>query len=113
VARTAVPERERGFGPSPPVALGLVTHASSDTIRTVTAVDRDCLTVMAIDCTVTVTRLSTDVELGHRVGDLISDGAGGHWRVEEIVCEERCLVVSEIEIEIEQPRIAVPELLAA
>ena len=78
---------------------------------TVTAVTRNCLTLVALDRTVTVTRLAEGVESEHRVGDLISDGAEGHWRVEEIALEERCLVVSEVMLEERQA--AVPELLAA
>jgi hypothetical protein len=78
---------------------------------TVRAVSRDCVAVVAIDRTVTVTRLAEGVDLEHRVGDLISDGADGHWRVEEIVLEERFIVVSELMLE-ERHR-AVPELLAA
>jgi hypothetical protein len=67
---------------------------------------------VAIDSTVRVTRLSADVELDHRVGDLISDGADGEWRVEEIALEERRLVVSEVMLTERYVAVA-PELLAA
>jgi hypothetical protein len=67
--------------------------------------------VVASDSTVTVCCLSADIELEHRVGDLISDGADGHWRVEEVGLEERLLVVSEVLLEARY--VAVPELLAA
>jgi hypothetical protein len=68
----------------------------------------NCLTVVAIDGTVTTTRLEAGLELDHRIGDLIPDGAGGSWRVEELVHEQRHLVVSEVAVE---PRLV--ELLAA
>jgi hypothetical protein len=67
--------------------------------------------VVAIDNTVTVLRLSDDVELDHRVGELISDGADGHWHVEAVMLDERCLVVSVVGRE--EPSVTVLELLAA
>ena len=67
--------------------------------------------MVASDGTVIVTRLSVDVELQHRVGDLISDGADGQWRVEEIEFEERHLVVSEVMLEVLS--VDAPLLLAA
>jgi len=74
-------------------------------------VTRNCITVVALDGTVSVASLAAEVELEHRVGDLISDGADGHWRVEEIVFAERCLVVAQVMPE--EPHVALPELLAA
>jgi hypothetical protein len=52
-----------------------------------------------------------DVELQHRVGDLISDDADGQWRVEEIELEERHLVVSEVLLDVLS--VDAPLLLAA
>jgi hypothetical protein len=63
------------------------------------------------DGTVIVSRLSVNVELHHRVGDLISDDGDEQWRVEEIELEERYLVVSEVMLEVR--RMDVPLLLAA
>jgi hypothetical protein len=72
-------------------------------------VTRDCLIVIAADDTITVARLEEDFELDHRVGDLISDGLGGQWLVDEATLEQRCLVLREIMA----GRYVMPELLAA
>jgi hypothetical protein len=64
---------------------------------------------VASDGTVTVTRLASDFELAHRVGDVIRDGTGATWMIEEITAESRCLVVSEFD----EGRPYVVELLAA
>ena len=58
---------------------------------------RECLTIVASDGTVTVTRMASDFELPHRVGDVIRDGTGGAWMIEEITAQSRCLVVSEFD----------------
>lgn len=52
------------------------------------------LTIVDPDGAVTVTRLALEFELHLHVGDLITDEAGGHWRVEEIDVELRNLVVA-------------------
>ena len=71
---------------------------------------RDCLTIVAVDGTVTVARLELEVELWHRIGDVFSD-AGGRWRVHEVELDERCLAIEEIG---EEPvSFSLPELLAA
>jgi hypothetical protein len=57
----------------------------------------NCLTVIAIDGSVTVARLEESLDLEYHVGDVIPSPEGnGHWRVEEVTLEERCLTVSEI-----------------
>jgi hypothetical protein len=59
----------------------------------------NCLTVIAIDGSVTVARLEESLDLEHHVGDVIPGPDGnGHWRVEEVALEERCLMVSEISV---------------
>ncbi len=70
---------------------------------------RDCLTIVATDGTVTVTRLSGGLELAYRVGDAIPDGSGGTWLIEELAIDSRCLVV----FELEERHPYVLELLAA
>ncbi len=55
------------------------------------------LTIVAFDGTVTVTRMASDFELAHRVGDVILDGTGATWMIEEITAESRCFVVSEVD----------------
>jgi hypothetical protein len=57
----------------------------------------ECLTIVVFDRAVTVTRMASDFELAHRVGEVIPDGAGGAWMIEEITAESRCLVVSEFD----------------
>jgi len=74
-------------------------------------VTRNCITFVSFDGTVSVAGLTADVELEHRVGDLIPDADGGHWRVEEIVFDEQSLVVAQVMPD--EPDVVVPELLAA
>ncbi len=61
--------------------------------------DLDCLMVVALDGTVSIDRLAPDFELDHHIGARISDGLEGAWRVDEIVLERRCLLVSELPAE--------------
>ena len=70
---------------------------------------RDCLTIVTADGDVTVARLDLDVELWHRTGDVFSD-ARGSWCVDDVMLDERCLVIVEVGAE---PAFALPELLAA
>ena len=72
-------------------------------------VTSDCLTIVKLDGTVTVTRLDHEVDLWHRAGDGFSD-AHGSWHVDDVRCEERCLVIVEVDLETAFP---LPELLAA
>ncbi len=70
---------------------------------------RDCLTIVATDGSVSVTRLAGEIELAFRVGDVIPDGSGGTWVIEEITIDSRCLVV----FELDERHPYVLELLAA
>ncbi len=60
--------------------------------------------MIALDGSVEVCRLDLHVELSHRAGDVIPDGAGGHWHVEEVVLEERCLTVRALAAPVALPR---------
>jgi hypothetical protein len=73
----------------------------------------NCLTVVMTDGTVTVARLASELELDHRAGDVISDGEGGLWRVEEVFVEQRHLVVSVAPLPADQSQRAAPDRLAA
>jgi hypothetical protein len=77
----------------------------------------NCLTVIAIDGSMSVSRLEESLDLEFHIGALIPSHDGdGQWRVEEVALEERCLTVSEIvvvEIVVAEFEPASVELLAA
>jgi len=73
----------------------------------------NCLTVVMADGTVTVTRLASEFALDDRPGDVISDGEGGLWRVEEVFVEQRHLVVSVAPLAADRHQSAALDRLAA
>ncbi len=70
----------------------------------------NALTIVDRDGSVTVTRLTHEFDLDLRIGTLVEDGEDGHWHVEELDLELRCLTVLRVEL---SPAVPAIELLAA